>query len=118
MTHEYTLLTGGTVIPGGGAPDAHAIAWAGDTLLAIGSDTGVRGISRGDSHFLDLQGATVIPLALDADPAWPTDAVLEVGGPADMAVLAGDPRRAPLRVTAIIRAGRVVDGSLSMNEAT
>ena len=48
----------------------------------LGSDAEVRAISRGDSHVLAFKGAFVVPLA----------APLEVGGPADLAVLAGDPR--------------------------
>jgi imidazolonepropionase-like amidohydrolase len=112
VTHEYTLLVGGTVLPGGEAAEGTAIAWAGDTVLAIGSDDEVRSISRGDSHFADLAGATVIPLAPGAEPAWPSDTVLEVGGPADLAILAGDPRRGTWRVSAVIRAGRVVQGSM------
>lgn len=112
VTHEYTLLTGGTVIPGGGAPDATAIAWAGGTVLAIGSDAEVRAISRGDSHFGDLAGTTVIPLAPEAQPEWPTRAVLEVGGPADLAVVTGDPRQGAWHVSAVVRAGRATAGTL------
>ena len=82
MTHEYTLLVGATILPGGDLPACEAIAWAGDTVLALGSDAEVRAISRGDSHVLAFKGAFVVPLA----------APLEVGGPADLAVLAGDPR--------------------------
>ncbi|MEO7333384.1 MAG: hypothetical protein ABIZ71_05530 [Gemmatimonadales bacterium] len=120
MTHEYTLLVGGVVIRGGDEPDATAIAWAADTVLAIGSDAEVRAISRGDSHFSELLGATVIPLGGGGEPRWPTDATLEVGGPADLAVLRVDPRAAggpgsgdgPLETLALIRGGRVVTGAL------
>ncbi len=112
VTHEYTVLTGGRVVTGVRAGDATAIAWAGETVLAIGADAEVRAISRGDSHFVDLDGATVIPLAPGAEPAWPTDATLEVGGPADLAVLDSDPQEGPLSARAVIRAGRVTAGSL------
>jgi predicted amidohydrolase YtcJ len=117
MTHEYTLLTGGRVIRGGGAPDATAIAWAADTILAVGSDAEVRAISRGDSHFVALGGRTVIPLATDGEVRWPVDAALEVGGPADLAVIDGEPGAADgspgaVKVVAHVRGGRVVAGSL------
>jgi hypothetical protein len=85
VTHEYTLLVGGTVMAGAGMEHATAIAWAADTILAIGTDEEVRAISRGDSHVVDLQGAWVVPLA-------PGAAVLEVGGRADLAVFPHDPR--------------------------
>lgn len=125
MTHEYTLLVGGTVLPGGGEPDASAIAWAGDTVLALGTDHEVLAISRGDSHVVDLRGATVVPLAADAGVAWPVEARLEVGGPADLAVLDRDPR-APAGtegdgrpgVLALIRGGRVLHGSLAGDQVS
>lgn len=85
MTHEYTLLLGATVLPGDDRPACEAIAWAEDTILALGGDAEVRAISRGDSHVLTYPGAFVVPL----------DRPLEVGGPADLAVLAADPRAAP-----------------------
>ena len=87
MTHEYTLLIGGTVIPGGGEPDVTAIAWAEGTVLALGSDTDVRALSRGDSYVVDLRGAVVVPLGRDPEPGWPTEATLEIGGRADLAIL-------------------------------
>jgi predicted amidohydrolase YtcJ len=99
VTHLYTLLLGGTVIPGGGQPDVSAIAWAGDIVIALGSDEDVRAISRGDSYFVDLRGAVVVPLE---------EATLEVGGPADLAVLSADPRK----TLAVVRGGRVVSGAL------
>lgn len=110
MTHLYTVLVGGTVIPGGGEPDVSAICWAGDTVLALGTDDEVRGISRGDSHLVDLEGAFVVPFG----------DVLEVGGRADLVVLTGDPRVAAARspaglgpaTVAIISGGLVVSGAL------
>jgi predicted amidohydrolase YtcJ len=104
VTHEYTILLGGTVIPGGGAPDATAIAWAHDSVLLVGSDESVRAISRGDSHFVDLGGRFVVPLG----------APLGVGSQADLAVLEQDPRAtvSPPRRVAVVRAGRVVEGRL------
>lgn len=123
MTHLYTLLVGGTVIPSGDAPDATAIAWAGDTILAIGDDDAIRAISRGDSHVVDLAGATVVALDPSGRPGWPTGGALEVGGPANLVVLPEDPR--PHRASppsgglvrsseaiAVIEAGRVVAGRL------
>jgi predicted amidohydrolase YtcJ len=119
MTHEYTLLVGGTIIPGAG-PDAEAIAWAHGVILAIGSRSEVLAISRGDSTLFDLAGACVIPLDERAEARWPAPSRLEVGGPADLAVLKVDPRRreqeltAPgLETLALVRGGRVVTGALS-----
>ena len=124
MTHEYTLLVGGTVIPGGDLPDAAAIAWAEDTILALGTDEEVRAISRGDSHLVELHGAFVVGLAPGA-AAWEATAdragsALEVGGRADLVVLLRDPRVEPagtpgeqaLSAMAVIRGGRVVAGAL------
>jgi len=104
VTHEYTILFGGTVIPGGDVPDATAISYALDTVLFLGSDADVRSISRGDSHFIDLHGAFVVPAG----------DVIEVGGPADFVVLDGDPRvaRAEARTLAVVQHGRVVSGRL------
>jgi hypothetical protein len=97
MTHEYTLLLGGKVRAGEGAPEASAIAWAEDTVLAIGSDQAVRAISRGDSHMVDITGLEVVPLG----------ASLEVGGPADLEL-----RDAQRRSVAIVRGGHVAEGAL------
>lgn len=124
MTHEYTLLVGGVIIPGDDEPDASAIAWAGGTVIAIGTDAAVRAISRGDSHVIDLRGASVVPLAPGSDAVRPPGARLEVGGPADLAVLDRDPRGTPFRAPseasgaapvlalAVFRGGRLVAGAL------
>jgi len=97
VSHLYTLLVGGVVRPGGGAPDASAIAWAHDTVLMIGSDEDVRAISRGDSHVVDIGGLVVVPLG----------ETLEIGGPADLKVL-----DAKSNSIAVVRVGRVVEGAL------
>jgi hypothetical protein len=115
VTHEYTILLGGRVhatpsMPGAGgparaswqAPRPTAIAWADDTVLAVGSDAAVRSISRGDSRFIDLHGAHVVPLA----------ETLEPGAPADFEIRAAGPASGTLRVVAVVRAGQVVDGAL------
>jgi predicted amidohydrolase YtcJ len=119
MTHLYTLLIRGTVISGRDEPDVSAIAWAANTVIALGSDDDVRGISRGDSHVFDLGGASVVALGEDGpDVRWPPDARLEVGGRADLAVLASDPRlrdataSRALSALALVRGGRVVSGRL------
>ena len=118
MTHRYTLLVRGTVIPGRDEPDVPAIGWAEGTVIALGGDDDVGAISRGDSHVIDLAGATVVPLSPGPGAWWPTEATLEVGGRADLAVLERDPRRSdaparrPLAALAIVRGGRVVAGRL------
>jgi hypothetical protein len=85
VTHEYTILTGATILPGGDRAPCEAIAWAHGTILALGLEAEVRAISRGDSQFLAYPGAFVVPLG----------ETLELGGPADLKVLAGDPRSRP-----------------------
>jgi hypothetical protein len=98
VTHLYTLLVGGRVVPGDGRPDASAIAWASDTILLVGTDEEAASISRGDSMAVDLAGAIVVG----------TDG-LDVGGPADFDVLApGDGES----VIARVRGGRLVEGGL------
>ena len=124
MTHRYTILIGGTVIAGRDEPDASAIAWAEDTVIALGTDDDVRGASRGDSYLVDLGGASVVALGEGPDACWPPDATLEVGGRADLAVLERDPRlvgpRAQHRLSALalVRGGRVVAGRLPGRPAT
>lgn len=109
MTHEYTLLVGGTVVCGAGHRDQTAVAWALATVLAVGSDESVHAISRGDSRVLSLGGA----FAVAADGG-----VLEAGADADLDVYSVDPRAAvtaPGQVPepiAKIRGGNVVAGSL------
>ena len=97
MSHLYTLLVGGVVRPGGGAPEASSIAWAADTVLMIGTVDSVRAISRGDSHEVDIAGMTVVPLG----------ETLEIGGPANLKVL-----DANSRTVAVVLGGQVVEGAL------
>lgn len=111
MTHEYTLLVGATVLPGGDAPACEALAWAAGTILALGSEAEIREISRGDSHVMELRGRFVVPL----------HGCLELGAPADIAVLEADPREAhgprdPRRL-AVIRGGHLVEGSLASSDS-
>ena len=120
MSHLFTLLVGGLVIPGEDQADVSAIGWAGYTVITLGSDEDVMASSRGDSHLIDLRGAVVVPLDADEQPHWPVHTALEVGGPADLAVLSGDPRAdgaqapadAEIRTLALVRGGRVVYGEL------
>lgn len=114
MTHRYTLLVGGTVIAGAGR-HCTAIAWADDTIIALGTDDEVRAVSRGDSQLVDLRGAVVVPYAEGAGGPVSIDATLEVGGPADLALLSGDPRRVEATAVeriAVVRGGEVVEGRL------
>jgi predicted amidohydrolase YtcJ len=123
VTHLYTLLLGGTVITGRDEPDASAIAWAADTVIAIGTDDEVRRTSRGDSRVIDLGGAVVLPLDETGGARWPPAATLEVGGRADLVLLEHDPRRAVvpagrrLSTIALVRGGVVVAGHLPGAEA-
>ena len=115
MTHRYTLLVGGTILPGASAPEHAAMAWAEGTILALGSDEQVRAVSRGDSDVVQLHGTFVVPLAAEDDLTWPPAGSLEVGGPADLVILSHDPRGGrgnPSRVVGVIRVGHVVRGSL------
>jgi predicted amidohydrolase YtcJ len=104
MTHEYTLLLGATILPGGDAEPCEALAWALGIVLAVGPDAAVRAISRGDSHVIACPGAFVVPL----------EGQLEAGARADLAVYAADPRGADsAQPIAVIRGGHVVAGALS-----
>ena len=104
MTHEYTILVGGTVLPGARADEAAAIAWAAGTILAIGAEAEVRAISRGDSRVVEVPGCFVVP----------TGAPLEIGALADLVVLDRDPRveGSPPGTVAVVAAGRLVAGRL------
>lgn len=105
MTHEYTLLLDAMVLPGGDQAPCEAIAWAGDTILALGSRDEVAAISRGDSHVLRFPGRYVVPAG----------GTLEIGGAADLLVLDADPRlpaaagQQQRRPFAVYRGGERVD---------
>jgi hypothetical protein len=100
VTHEYVILIGGLVNGTGHDGEAPtAIAWALDTVLAVGDDAAVLAISRGDSRVADLRGGLVV--ALDGGQ-------LEAGGEASFSVL--DP--ASRAVRAEIRDGQIVAGTL------
>jgi len=99
VTHEYTLLFGATVLPGNGEPACEALAWAGGTILALGTEAEIHAVSRGDSHVMTFPGAFVVPL----------EQPLEVGGAADLVAYQRDPRLGdPGDPVAILRAGHVV----------
>jgi aminoglycoside 6'-N-acetyltransferase len=118
VTHLYTVLLDGVILAGPDREPVTALAWADGTILALGSDEQVRGISRGDSQMGRLDGAFVIPLGPGDQPVWPPEAVLEIGGPADLAILRDDPRRVPIEATrpvAVVRGGRAVSGSLPVS---
>jgi hypothetical protein len=81
MTHEYVIALHGRIETNATdqeEPQASAIAWAADHVLAVGSDDVVRAISRGDSTFVDLAGCVVT--ALPSDPAA-ADALISVMTP-------------------------------------
>ncbi|MFN8631312.1 MAG: hypothetical protein U0838_13645 [Chloroflexota bacterium] len=101
MTHEYTILTGGVVVAAvDGCAAPSAVAWALDTVLAVGGDADVLAISRGDSRVADLHGALVTPDA-GAGP-------LEPGDRADFTIRDA----ATGEVLAEIRAGQIVAGDV------
>jgi hypothetical protein len=104
MTHEYTILIGGVILPGGAEPACSAIAWTADTILALGTDEDVLSISRGGSAVIRLEGRVVVPLA--------DGGVLEVGGPADLAVLSPGSALGDAAVVALVRSGRLAEGGL------
>lgn len=109
MTHEYTVLTGGVILAHGlGArgdhPPATALAWAEDTILAVGGDAEVRAVSRGDSRFIDLRGAVVVPWRDPLEPGASADFDVIEAGPA------GSP--APGPIIAVVRGGHVEQGRL------
>jgi len=120
VTHEYTILYDATVLTGDeGCPRATALAWAADTILAVGETATVRAISRGDSRFIALPGRLITLLPdrpeaverslreavglADASAAdlilaslhrpGPKDPVrrLDIGEPADLAIWSADP---------------------------
>jgi 1-aminocyclopropane-1-carboxylate deaminase len=102
MTHEYLIATGGTITttPAASLASATAIAWAADTVLVVGTDREMRALSRGDSIFVDLAGATVSA----TDPA---------GGP----VVIGDPADLDLRLADGTLIARVVAGHFQHPDA-
>ena len=114
MTHEYTLLVGGTILPGRAQPPVSAMAWADGTVIALGTDAEIRALSRGDSAILRLGGAFVVPVDPAGNVSWPPAVALEIGGPADLAILDADPRDAnqPPRPLAVIRGGHGTEGGL------
>jgi predicted amidohydrolase YtcJ len=117
VTHLYTILVRGTVLPSRDAPPVAAIAWAGDTVIGLGSEAELRDLSRGDSDFVDLGGAFVVPLGPRGDVVWPPAATVEIGDRADLAIVADDPRlddpAAKARsAIALIRDGVIVAGAL------
>jgi len=112
MTHEYTVLHGGTILTLHGAwpsdaatraagddaaPDAagrraSAICYAHDRILAVGSDAEMLSLAGADSTVVDLRGRAVVPGFVEphAHPYWE-------GFAAGMALLAGPLRRAALQ---------------------
>lgn len=147
MTHEYVILVGGRVEPRHGEPAAGrpgdvatALAWAGDRVLAVGSDEIVCAISRGDSTFLDLGGCVVTPLPADLararallhgappSPDAATDMgpgarllaaglissqmILEPGAAADMAIWEALAGARSFRLAAVVHAGHFSEGDV------
>ncbi len=141
MTHQYVIALGGRVLGSDseGEPVATAIGWAAGGVLAVGSDTDVRSISRGDSTFIDVRGCIITQAP--ADPIEAQHAVqgvtgagselerlertrkagllgeggpLEPGSRADLAFWgvgsAPAGSSAPLRIVALVRAGAFTTG--------
>ena len=126
MTHLYTVATNGVVLGNSSSGTATALAWAGDTILAVGDDTTVRAVSRGDSTFVDLAGRAV---SAGRDVAEATQRMREVvrrgatdlsvgelepGSPADLLIWSHDPRQlAPGAADQLHVVGTVAGGHLS-----
>ena len=126
MTHEYTVATNGVVLGSSTGGTATALAWAEDTILAVGDDPTVRAVSRGDSTFIDLAGRAV---SAGHDVAGATRQMretvrrgdpdlqvgeLEPGAPADLLIWSHDPRRlAPGAADQLHVVGTVAGGHLS-----
>lgn len=135
MTHEYVIALGGRVLcaDGGGEPVPTAIAWAANSILAVGSDDAVTSISRGDSVFLDLAGCAVTPAPSDPDAAErlllaavgagrpfdlcqllveagfvERDVRLDPGARCDLAIWSADPRAVPSDMAVALRLVAVV----------
>jgi hypothetical protein len=135
VTHEYVIALGGSVLSAGtpGEPAPTAVAWAADSILAVGSDEAVRAISRGDSIFLDLAGCAVSPAPSDPKGAEnllraaaatgdPFDAVellvraglvegdarLEPGATCDLAFWSADPETASSASAPLLRIVAIV----------
>ena len=130
MTHEYVIALHGHIEPDpGGGSEETALAWAAESVIAVGPDDVVRAISRGDSTFLDLCGCVVTPLpeapshadslvreekATGADVArllvesglLSAEASLEPGAPADLAFWDDS------GLIAIVRGGHFTDGDV------
>jgi predicted amidohydrolase YtcJ len=131
MTHEYTVATNGFVLGGAGSGRATALAWAEDTILAVGDDATVRAVSRGDSTFVDLAGRAVsagqdaagatarLRASVRAGSAGPgLEALgldeLEPGSAADLLIWSHDPRTlAPEDAEQLQVVATVVGGKLS-----
>ena len=130
MTHEYTILRDAIVLA---EPIAQALAFAHDTILAVGPEEDVTAISQGDSHELVLSGGLVTPRPTDVrgatvalgralqvpgpdlrtwldGPAWAGATPLAVGEPADLAIwsvgASDGPRR--VRLEAMVCAGVLI----------
>lgn len=131
MTHEYTIATNGLIV-GAHQPGATAVAWAEGIILAVGDEAAVRGISRGDSTFVDLAGRAVTlgretEGVLSAYRSAVADrsvramiasgGAIEVGAPADLLIWSHDPLRLlPGEAASLELAGAVCGGRLRFSE--